>query len=161
MNWDEIWPKIRRYVLQRDRTIREIHTYLKTKHGFSTDLIHSVVEKLIELDFLNEARFAENRIRYRLQNAKGPLWVRQELRTLGISSEVIEEKMNDVEPESWTETAYQLAEEKLKQWMQKEDCKDRIRRFLIGRGFPGEMTQNAVRQLEENYPHWSKRSNRS
>ncbi|NLM05119.1 MAG: recombination regulator RecX, partial [Clostridiales bacterium] len=78
-----------RYLTYRARTKKEIINYL-TKKGYQDNIIHKIVNKLIDINYINDDEFVINFIYNSMNNqSKGRLSITNELLEKGISEEII------------------------------------------------------------------------
>ncbi|MDR0206414.1 MAG: RecX family transcriptional regulator [Bacteroidales bacterium] len=93
--------KIRKYCAYQDRSIAEVRSKLKGLILTDVD-IENIVTQLIDEDYLNDRRFAENFVKSKLTN-KG--WgihkIRFHLKQKGISEDIIHSVLNDIDDEEW------------------------------------------------------------
>lgn len=87
----------------RDHSEKEIRAKLLRKHD--ADYVDEAVEKLIELDLVNDERYAENYARELFERKKfGKMRIKSELRAKGISADIanaaIEELFEEEEPDN-------------------------------------------------------------
>lgn len=87
----------------RDHSEKEIRAKLLRKHD--ADYVDEAVEKLIELDLVNDERYAENYARELFERKKfGKMRIKSELRTKGISADIanaaVEELFEEEEPDN-------------------------------------------------------------
>ena len=87
----------------RDHSEKEIRAKLLRKHD--ADYVDEAVEKLIELDLVNDARYAENYARELFERKKfGKMRIKSELRAKGISADIanaaVEELFEEEEPDN-------------------------------------------------------------
>ena len=87
----------------RDHSEKEIRAKLMRKHG--AEYVDEAVEKLIELDLINDRRYAENYARELFEHKKfGKIRIKSELIAKGISSDIASETVNslfeDEEPDN-------------------------------------------------------------
>lgn len=87
----------------RDHSEKEIRAKLLRKHD--ADYVDEAVEKLIELDLVNDERYAENYARELFERKKfGKMRIRSELRAKGISADIanaaVEELFEEEEPDN-------------------------------------------------------------
>ena len=87
----------------RDHSEKEIRAKLLRKHG--ADYVDEAVEKLIELDLVNDERYAENYARELFERKKfGKMRIKSELRAKGISADIanaaVEELFDEEEPDN-------------------------------------------------------------
>lgn len=87
----------------RDHSEKEIRAKLMRKHG--AEYVDEAVEKLIELDLINDRRYAENYARELFEHKKfGKIRIKSELIAKGIASDIASETVNslfeDEEPDN-------------------------------------------------------------
>ena len=87
----------------RDHSEKEIRAKLLRKHD--ADYVYEAVEKLIELDLVNDERYAENYARELFERKKfGKMRIKSELRAKGISADIanaaVEELFEEEEPDN-------------------------------------------------------------
>ncbi len=87
----------------RDHSEKEIRAKLLRKHN--ADYVDEAVEKLIELDLVNDERYAENYARELFERKKfGKMRIKSELRAKGISADIanaaVEELFEEEEPDN-------------------------------------------------------------
>lgn len=87
----------------RDHSEKEIRAKIMRKHG--AEYVDEAVEKLIELDLINDRRYAENYARELFEHKKfGKIRIKSELIAKGIASDIASETVNslfeDEEPDN-------------------------------------------------------------
>ncbi len=87
----------------RDHSEKEIRAKLLRKHD--ADYVDEAVEKLIELDLVNDERYAENYARELFERKRfGKMRIKSELRAKGISADIanaaVEELFEEEEPDN-------------------------------------------------------------
>lgn len=87
----------------RDHSEKEIRAKLLRKHD--ADYVDEAVEKLIELDLVNDERYAENYAHELFEHKKfGKMRIKSELRAKGISADIanaaVEELFDEEEPDN-------------------------------------------------------------
>ena len=87
----------------RDHSEKEIRAKLLRKHD--ADYVDEAVEKLIELDLVNDERYAENYARELFERKKfGKMRIKSELRAKGISADIanaaVDELFSEEEPDN-------------------------------------------------------------
>lgn len=79
----------------RDHSEKEIRAKLMRKHG--AEYVDEAVEKLIELDLINDRRYAENYARELFEHKKfGKIRIKSELIAKGIASDIASETVNSL-----------------------------------------------------------------
>ncbi len=132
-----------RYLAVRPRSTMEVRTYLH-RMGFTSDIIEQVIQRLQELNYLNDEAFArfwvEDRERFR---PRGPMALRHELRQKGIPPEIIDNVLAHVDVEAGARRAL---EPKLRQWARLDErtFRKKAQDFLARRGFPYEVIRDVV-----------------
>ena len=138
------------YLSRREHSYQELIKKLRKK-DFNLSLVNIELEKLIEDGLLSDKRFTESFIRSRKNQGKGPLRIRSELSIRGVASQLIDEGIQEVEQEEWTQLAVEVLEKKLGNDSELDYHKQlKLMRFLSGRGFNQEQIKSAINYcLEE------------
>jgi len=107
----------------------------------SEAIIETVLKQLLDDKLLDETRFTECFIRSRINKGSGPVKIRHELKNRGISSELIDEYL-DNSYEFW-QKHIEAARNKRFGVQSPKDYKEQSKqsRFLYQRGFSGELIQ--------------------
>ncbi|MBF0455081.1 MAG: regulatory protein RecX [Magnetococcales bacterium] len=130
-----------RLLTRRAHGEAELIAKLRLRHN-SMAAIEPALQRCRELNYLNDARFAEDRLRSRLTNRGwGPIRARLELRSLGICPETIDIAMEQVMAEVDLVTlAAGVLERRFSPAPRPLSLKERKRRqaFLFRRGFDHE-----------------------
>ena len=123
-----------RLLTRREHSSAELAQKLFRKN-FAPEGIQATLKKLHEENFLNENRFIENFIRYKMNRGYGPLRIQAELIEKGIDEETFKKILNPND-ETWFEHAYHAWRKRFKNKMP-TDLKSRAQqmRFLQYRGF--------------------------
>jgi regulatory protein len=137
------------YLSYRPRSRAEVVTYLQ-KRDVAEAQIEDIIERLERAGLVDDEAFVqfwvENRERFR---PRGPRALRYELRGKGISSELIERALAEVDP---IESAYRAAERKAQQLghLDQPTFQRKLVEYLARRGFGYEVArQVAERRWEE------------
>lgn len=131
-----------RFLGFRARSQAEMVRYLRDK-GYSAEVVDEIVGRLVNEQYLDDEAFArfwlEDRERFR---PRGQQALRYELRQKGITDEVIDTVLTDLDED---ELAWKAVESKLYRWknLGEQDLKKKIVGFLNRRGFNYE-TANKV-----------------
>ena len=131
------------YLARREHGRGELFDKL-TRFGFDPDVADAAVAQLIEDGLQSDARFAEAFVRSRINQGKGPVRIRADLRERGLAGAAIDLALEDAE-EDW----YALARDvRLKKFGPDTPIefreKARQMRFLQSRGFEQDHIQAAV-----------------
>ena len=137
------------YLSFRPRSREEIRRYLRKKET-PPELIEDVLERLAELDLVNDEAFAsfwiESRERFR---PKGAQAIKQELRMKGVKRDVVDEVVNDEHDE---ELAMQAGRKRALTLLKQPELdfntfRNKLGPFLQRRGFSYEVVKRVVHTL--------------
>lgn len=138
----------------RPRTEKEVYDYLlkkiKSTH-YSTNDVEKVIEKLKEIDLLNDKKFIEEYVSfYSKNNPKSKKVLTLELLRKGVDKDLIDEYFlkNQLDEE---ELAFLLLKKRFPRWAL-IDKKKRLKKafdFLGRRGFSFETVKKVIEKLEE------------
>ncbi len=92
--FNELFARGVRLLAMREHSVKEITSKLFDKSDRS-DLVPAVVEDLLEKKYLSDERFTESYVRARGNRGFGPVKIRTELKSKGISSVLIQEHLNE------------------------------------------------------------------
>jgi regulatory protein len=127
-----------KYLSFRSRSEKEIVEYLKKKK-FDKNIIIYVLNRIKELGYINDAKFASNWANYRKNQGKGSLLINHELQKKGIDSTIINETINGLYESKDEEIRIirAIADKKLNTMKKLEPKKqsDRLIGFLVRMGF--------------------------
>lgn len=146
-----------KYLARREHSEKEVRNYLAGK-GFTFLTIDAVIQRMVELDYLNDRRFAQVWVKNRAEEGrKGPEFLKKELLEKGISADLIEDIILDNYDDSQEyAAALQAVRKKVKSYQKDlEDAqkrytiKGRLWRFLLQRGFKGHIIEKVVNQVLE------------
>ena len=138
------------YLSRREHSYQELIKKLGKK-DFNLSLVNIELEKLIEDGLLSDSRFTESFIRSRKNQGKGPLRIRSELSIRGVASQLIDDGIQEVEQEEWTQLAVEVLEKKLGNDSELDYHKQlKLMRFLSTRGFDKQQVKSAINCCLEN-----------
>jgi regulatory protein len=135
------------FLSYRPRSRAEVEAYLQ-KRGIPETQAEAIIERLERAGMVNDAEFAqfwvENRERFR---PRGPRALRYELRSKGISDEIIEQALASVDV---SDGAYRSASKKARQsgQLDRQTFVRKIMEYLARRGFDYEVAREAAER------HW-------
>jgi len=133
-----------RYLSRREYAIKELRQRL-LQRGADSGITDKVVSDLADENLVSDRRFAEMYIRMRIRRLFGPLKIRSELRSRGVTDHVIAEFMPGGQ-ETWFDTASQWAN-KRNQGELDYATRAKIHRSLMNRGFTHEQANVALDSL--------------
>jgi regulatory protein len=135
-----------RYLTRREYGIEELRQKL-IQRGADSRIAEKVVGDLADENLVSDLRFTEMYVRMRIRRLFGPLKIKGELRSRGISDHLIAETMPD-DQETWFETALQ--------WVEKRNPgqldyagRAKLYRSLKNRGFTHEQANVAIDSLNK------------
>ncbi|MCL4263504.1 MAG: RecX family transcriptional regulator [Anaerolineae bacterium] len=123
-----------RYIGYRPRSIREVRTHLREK-GFADTAIDHACERLQEVGLLDDAAFAHYWVEQRETfKPRSQMALRQELQQKGVSREIIESVVTEVDE---TDAARQAALKQAARWQRlpEAEFKLKLSNYLQRRGF--------------------------
>lgn len=146
-----------KYLSFREHSEKEVRVYLRGK-GFTEATVEAVIERMKELDYINDCRFAEMWTKNRAEaGRKGSNFLKKELLDKGITEELIENIIRaEYNADREYEAALEAALKKLKSYQNelsdsqsRAAVKARLWRFLMQRGFQGSTVEKVVYQVLE------------
>lgn len=133
------------------KTTREMREYL-TKKGYKQTVCNYVVETLEGYKYLNDEEYAKMFVSDK-KNAKGKLMLKQLLIKKGISKEIIE---NTLENLNQDEEIVVVCEKYMKNKNKTSENKQKLYRHLLCRGFRYDEIKNAINKIfKEGYDDWN------
>ncbi|MCP3876555.1 MAG: regulatory protein RecX [Desulfobacteraceae bacterium] len=123
-----------KYLAYQPRTIYEIQAFLKKK-GFNKNIIESVVDILINYNYLNDKDYAKLFIESKVKcKAKSKFALAYELKKKGVSDSIINEALKTYDD---FDLAFKSVQPKIKHWQKFDDktFKKKLMNFLHYRGF--------------------------
>lgn len=115
------------------------------KKGARADTVARVMARLEELNYLDDAAYAELYVASR-KRKKGSLAIAQELRQKGIAAATSQAALAQVDEKAQLQTAKSLIEKNLWRWSGKPQARAKAFAFLARRGFPGEIVKRAIEE---------------
>ncbi len=148
MKQQSLYGRAVTYLARREHSAEELRKKL-AKAEVTAEEIEQLLVQLAESNLQSDERFAENYVRYRSQRGYGPQRIRQELNERGVSSELINEHLTQIEID-W----FELADEaRCKRFGEQspDDFKERAKqqRFLLYRGFSHEHITESLKKHDE------------
>ena len=127
---------------RRDHASGELRAKLTDK-GFETGLVQALIAALEHEHVLDDARFAEHYVTYHSGRGQGPSRIGRELKTLGLSPELIERCLS--EGPDWVSLARTVRQKKFGRDLPESYVgKAKQARFLQYRGFTGAQIRQAL-----------------
>jgi len=133
-----------RYLTRREYGIEELRQKLMQR-GADSAIAEKVVSDLADKNLVSDQRFTEMYVRTRMRRLYGPVKIRGELRSLGISDHVVAQEMS-FEQETWFDMASQWAEKRHRGELDYAG-RAKLHRSLMNRGFTHEQANIALDRL--------------
>ena len=112
--------------------------------GFNADIAADEVHKLNAEGLQSDTRYAESFVQSRINQGKGPVRIREELRERGLRSADVDQAIEDA-GQDWFSLAHEVRERKFGSSLPSDfPEKAKQMRFLQYRGFESEQVQVAV-----------------
>ncbi len=140
-----------RLLSQRMHSVYEIKIKLKKK-GFSYKTIIKVIDELGEMNLLNDELFAKNYTDELMYRGQGKYKIINSLQKRGISKELIDEKLQEIDvPDAEEKRAEEVFNKKIKSLAYKNieprKLKEKLIRYLISRGFSSDIVFKIIDKL--------------
>jgi regulatory protein len=136
------------YLARREHGRAELAAKLVAA-GFDAAIAETAIEKLIDDGLQSDVRYVEAFVRSRIDQGKGPMRIRADLRARHIDDRLIEGGLVDC-GEDWTALARQV---RIKKFGADRPLafsdKARQMRFLSSRGFDGDQVRAAVSAMDD------------
>lgn len=119
------------------------------KKDVPEDITETVLDRMVDLGYLNDAAFAESFVRSRHEyQRKGSRRITQDLQRKGVEPEVIEAAMEAIDPEAETENARTLVAKKLRstRGLDRNKRVNRIAGMLMRNGYSGSDVFDVIRE---------------
>ena len=136
-----------RLLTRREHSQKELRDKLALR-GFDRGQTQTVIDGLIEQNWQSDQRFAESYARHRIKKGYGPVKIEYEIQQRGIQSVDLDAVLVDL-ADDWFEVLGQVYRKKYAEASLKNYA-ERIKRsrFLLQRGFSGEMIRKFLQQIE-------------
>jgi regulatory protein len=129
----------------REYSRAELRTYLRGK-GFGEEVIDACVERLGELGFVDDRRYARMLTRHQTLRGKGPRYVQQKLTQKGVRLEGDElaALIREVVPGDPAAQARQIVDRRYPGWREDRAVAGKAFQALVRRGFSFEVARRAL-----------------
>ena len=145
---DKALSKAMGFCAYQERSSGELIERLK-KWGIKEPDISVILKKLIENDFLNDQRFTNAFISGKFRLKKwGRVKINIELRSKGISKEMILKGMNEISDEAYQKCLQKLAEDKIKTTKGKNTfiIQNKVANYLLRKGYETDLIWKAIKK---------------
>ena len=134
-----------RYVVSE----KGVKDYLKKK-GFEDKTIMQTIEKLKEYGYVDDEKFAQNYFES-LSSNQGKRAIANKLRAKGVSKEIVENLLENVDEEKQIEQATILAQKFVKNREKTPKTKQKCLAHLIYKGYDYSVAQKACKNITDLY----------
>lgn len=134
-----LWlEKLENYCAYQERCIQDVRRKM-TRMKIPESDFSLLIQKLVEEKFIDEARYARAFLRSKVTNKRdGIQKIKYALKAKGISEAVIQEVFEDLDKSEYEDNLQNLLKKKweiLIQKNEKQDAKNKLIRFLLGKGY--------------------------
>ena len=136
---------------RREHSSKELKDKLKQR-GFTAKNINSVVENLIDLNFLSDERFTEVYVRSRFKyKKKSPKAIYYDLLKKGVDKELIQNELEAIDEEKIFENARELAMKKFKSLKARNarDIPDKLRNHLAYKAYSTRIINRIIDEVRK------------
>jgi regulatory protein len=139
-----VMERVMKLIYARPRTVQEVTRYLKQKEVGPLES-QSIIDYLVDKEYLNDLKFAQWRIENSLTSSKpkSKLWLKQDLTKKGIPREIITEVMSEQDFTESDATAITRLLEKRRRQRPTEPVFKTIS-WLVGKGYGYEVVKELV-----------------
>lgn len=138
-----------RIIERNHKTEKEIRNKLIEK-GYNENTINNAIDFLKRYNFLNDNTYTKMYVRDKL-NSQGSNKIKYALMKKGISREMIEEELENIDKDDEKKVAMELAKKKLTSIKKSENDKYKISgklyRFLISKGYNYDIVKETVKDV--------------
>lgn len=138
------------YLSYELRTEKEIKDYLYKKE-YTTPTIMDVMDKLKDLNYLDDAAYAQSFINTQLRiSANGPRIIEQKMFKKGVPEDIIKQKMSEIDPDILLENATEFAKKQARKTNHASFKQQmiKLRQSLYSKGFSSDITNEAIDSLD-------------
>ncbi|WP_125708423.1 recombination regulator RecX [Companilactobacillus zhongbaensis] len=138
------------YLSYELRTEKEIKDYLYKKE-YTTPTIMDVLDRLKELNYVDDATYAQSFINTQLRlSANGPKIIEQKMFKKGVPDSIIKEKMSEIDQDILLENATDFAKKQLRKTNHGSFKQQmiKLKQSLYSKGYSGDITNQAIESLD-------------
>ncbi len=121
-----------RCLARREHSQQEL---VQKSKGFPVAVVDALLEDFIIKGWQSDQRYAESIVRVRYRAGKGPLYIQQELKRQGLSSECIAQALDQYSHQQWVQRCIDVHVGKHTQPAKNIKEKAKQHQFLLQRGF--------------------------
>lgn len=151
-HYQQAYQKALTFLNFKMRTMKEVADKL-AKQGYDGETIDRVLQKLVELNFVNDHYYAEMYLNENRSLAmKGPNAIAFELKKKGINDRIVQEVISQYDEEEQYNQALTVAEAYVKRQtrVSVKTARQKVYAYLLQRGYESDIVQDVVTHLEFN-----------
>jgi len=136
-----------RCLTRREHGAAELKNKLLQK-GYSSQESDEALASCQRLHYQSDERYTELVCRTRISQGYGPIRIQQELLSKGIDSALVEQVLSEEDEQVWLERALSVSKKKSKNQVHLSwEEQQKVKRFLVYRGFPASLIARLVVSL--------------
>lgn len=138
------------HLARRDMTEKQVREKLVRKGIFPKDVIDEMIQKCVDNNWINDERYAENFLRSKQEYGKlGKNAIRVELMKKGVSTDITNDVLSEVDSESERERAVELVKSKLYSTrnLEKQKRINRLLGLLARKGYSSSIAYDVIREV--------------
>ena len=135
------------YLKYRSRSKHEMTTYLQKKYpSADSGSIKAIINKLEDLNLIDDSEFTVNWINAKINQGKGPYIINRQLRHFGIEGNIITEALSHIPQSIMINSAKRLIQKKSRLFnkLNISQKKSKIYKYLYNRGYPTQIISNVI-----------------
>lgn len=143
------------YCAKAERSEKEVVDKLHrwAREPITSEEVTQIIDRLRSDRFIDEERYVHHFVADKTEYlGKGPFMLRRELRMKGISDEAIEEHLASIPDSRWIDLLTRYLAPRLERYRRKSkssnDLRQRLRTAAFGRGYPAEITDEVLRDMD-------------
>jgi regulatory protein len=144
----QILIKVASFCAYQERTLKEVRQKLREWEVIDEDA-EPVIKELIAQNYLNEERFARAFAGGKFRVKKwGRLKIRQEMKLKGLSNELIQKGLTEIDGDAYEEVLRDLLEKKVRSLRGEPlAVKQKTVRFALSRGFESDIVWDLLKTI--------------
>ena len=137
--------KMRRLCSRREYCVADIRSKLMTALEGDQQKVEAALQKLMEEKYVDDLRYATAYVRDKSSIAGwGEVKIKYMLSAKGVSRDIISKALEEVDPEKASNRLAKLIENKLKSLKDDPQCRLKLLRYAMGRGYSYEEVNKLI-----------------
>ena len=143
----EVIQKMQYFCAYRDRSEKEARLKLHS-FGQSESTNEEIIQFLKNDRFIDDDRFTESYVHSKFHSAQwGKIKIKTQLQLKGISNHIIRQHLDNIDEECYLEAMKDIIAKWLRTHVANKDCKAKLYRFLLSRGFENELIMECLKMI--------------